>query len=226
MSEKVESMHRFSKVLGILGLAAAVLLIGVGLGWVATRKMPTDPRISERKSTSINPEIPTRLPFFSTNTRPHRVLSSNKTAASPLATATNLVSDWEDKLDDILGSEGQDTDKAKQMLAMFPRLPEDAQVEVAQHVSNLLPDPEYAPLGKLLLDSKLPEAVLDVLIVDVLNRPNALKLPLLLEVARDPQHPKAGEAKDLLELYLEQDYGTDWNKWQAKLKQWMIDNPD
>ena len=219
-------MGRFSKVLGILGLAAAVLLIGVGIGWVATRKTPADAKISERKSTSVNPETPTRVPFFSTNARPRRPLSSNKTAASPSATATNLITDWEDKLDDILGSEGQDTDKAKQMLAMFPRLPEDAQVEVAQHVSNLLPDPEYAPLGKLLLDSKLPEAVLDVLIVDVLNRPNALKLPLLLEVARDPQHPKAGEAKDLLELYLEQDYGTDWNKWQAKLKQWMIDNPD
>ena len=219
-------MHRFSKVLGFLGLAGAVLLIGVGIGWVATRKMPADARLSERKSSSIKPEIPPRVPFFSTNARPHRASSLNKTAAPPSVTATNLITDWEDKLDDILGSEGQDTDKAKQMLAMFPRLSEDAQVEVAQHVSNLLPDPEYAPLGKLLLDSKLPEAVLDVLIVDVLNRPNALKLPLLLEVARDPQHPKAGEAKDLLELYLEQDYGTDWNKWQAKLKQWMIDNPD
>ena len=217
-------MRGFSKVLGILGLAAVVLLIGVGIGWVATRKTPPDARMSERKSALTN-EVPTRVPFFSTNARPHRALSSNKTP-SPMATATNLITDWEDKLDDILGSEGQDTDKARQMLAMFPRLSEDAQVEVAQHVSNLLPDQEYAPFGKLLLDSKLPEAVLDVLIVDVLNRPNALKLPLLLEIARDPQHPKAGEAKDLLELYLEQDYGSDWNKWQAKLKQWMIDNPD
>src|SRR5437867_4966494 len=218
-------MHRFAKVLWILGLAAAVLLIGVGIGWVATRKTTADARTSERKSPSINPEVPTRVPFFSTNARPHRALSSNKTP-SPTATATNLITDWEDKLDDILGSEGQDTDKAKQMLAMFPRLPEDGQVEVAQHVSNLLPDQEYASLGKLLLDSKLPEAVLDVLIVDVLNRPNSLKLPLLLEVAREPQHPKAAEAKDLLELYLEEDYGTDWNKWQAKLEQWIKDNPD
>ena len=76
-------------------------------------------------------------------------------------------------------------------------------------MSNLLADAEYAPLGKFLKDSKLPEPVLDVLIVDVLNRPNGLKLPLLLEVAREPQHPKAAEAKDLLELYLEEDYGTD-----------------
>jgi len=78
----------------------------------------------------------------------------------------------------------------------------------------------------LLTDSKLPEDVLDVLVVDVLNRPNSLKLPLLLEIAREPSHPKAIESKELLEVYLEQDYGNDWNKWQAKLDQWIKDNPD
>ena len=87
-------------------------------------------------------------------------------------------------------------------------------------------DQDYAPLGKLLTDSNLPEPVLDVLIVDVLNRPNSLKLPLLLEVARDAQHPKAGEAKDLMELYLEEDHGADWTKWQTKMEQWLKENPD
>ena len=139
---------------------------------------------------------------------------------------TNLLTDWEEKLDEILGSGGDETGKAKQMLAMFRRLPAEGQVEVAQHISNLLPDEEYAPLGKLLTDPKLPEEVLDVLVMDLLNRPNSLKLPLLLELARDAQHPKAVEAKDLLEVYLEEDYGSDWNKWQAKLDQWMKDNPD
>jgi len=43
---------------------------------------------------------------------------------------------------------------------------------------------------------------------------------------KNSQNPKAGEAKDLLELFLEEDYGTDWNKWQAKMQQWLKDNPD
>jgi hypothetical protein len=153
------------------------------------------------------------------------VVSGNRIA--PTSTpATNIIADWEQRLDDILGSEGEETAKAKQMLALFPNLPEDGQVEVAQHLSNLLSDQEYPSLGKLLTDSKLPEAVLDVLVVDVLNRPNALKLPLLLDIARDSEHPKAAEAKDLLELYLEEDYGNDWNKWQAKMQQWLRENPD
>src|SRR5207245_8714191 len=140
--------------------------------------------------------------------------------ASGASTATNVISDWENKIEEILQAECPENEKAKKMLQIFPRLPEDGQVEVAQHLSNLVSDQDYAALGKLLTDDKLPEPVLDVLMADVLNRPNSLKLPLLLEVAKDPQNPKAGEARDLLELFLEENYGTNWNQWQAKMQQW------
>jgi hypothetical protein len=53
-----------------------------------------------------------------------------------------------------------------------------------------------------------------------------VKLPALLGVARDPQNPKAGEAKDILRLFLEEDYGADWAAWQSKVDQWLRDNPD
>ena len=68
--------------------------------------------------------------------------------------------------------------------------------------------------------------MLDFLLDDVLNRPNSLKLPALLAVARNAQHPKAAEAKDFLQLFLEEDYGSDWDKWQARMEQWLKDNPD
>ena len=61
---------------------------------------------------------------------------------------------------------------------------------------------------------------------DALNRPNSVKLPVLLQVAQESDNPKASEAKDLLELYLDEDYGTDWNQWQTKLQAWLKDNPD
>ena len=220
-------MRSFSKVAGFI---AAVLLVGIGLGWWATRKQgPLAPVTTVSSQPKAEP-APTRLPFFSTNERPHRShISTNRTTpqvAAGTTTNTNLLTDWEERIDDILGPEGEELDKARKMLALFPRLPEEGQIEVAQHLSNLLPDQEYASLGAMLTNSKMPESVLDVLMVDVLNRPNSLKLPLLLEVARDPQNPKAGEAKDLMELYLEEDYGTDWNKWQTKLQQWLQENPD
>ena len=140
--------------------------------------------------------------------------------------ATNLIADWEGKIDDILGSDSEAPDKAKRMLEMFSRLPEAGQVEIVKHISNLLPDAEYAPMGQLLMDPQLPEDVLDGLMADALNRPNSVKLPVLLEVARTPQHPKADDAKDTLGVFLDGDYGDDWAKWQAEMEKWLKENPD
>jgi len=142
------------------------------------------------------------------------------------AAVSELATNWEDKVDEILTSQVPESEKARKMVEMFPRLPEKGQVEVAQHLANLVSDQDYPSLGRFLTNSALPESVLDVLVADALNRPNSLKLPALLGVARDPQNPKAGEAKDILHLFLEEDYGTDWNAWQTKVTQWLADNPD
>jgi hypothetical protein len=137
-----------------------------------------------------------------------------------------VVTNWEDKVDEILGAEVEDPEKAKRMVDLFPSVPEDGQVELAQHMSNLVPDENYASLAQYLTNAAYSEQVLDVLLADVLNRPNGIKLPALVDVASNPQHPKAGEAKDILELFLEQDYGTDWATWKTKVDQWLKDNPD
>jgi hypothetical protein len=146
-------------------------------------------------------------------------------APTPVA-GTNLLTNWEDNVDQILVSTNEDADKAKQMLGMFPNLPADGQVEVAQHIANLMPDQDYASLVSLLTNSALPEDVLDVLLADALNRPNSVKLPALLDVARDPQNPKAPEARELLQLFLDDDYGNDWATWQSKMQDWLKENPD
>lgn len=148
------------------------------------------------------------------------------TPGGTLPVATNQIPDWEEKVDAILTSDDPDPEKAKKMLAMFPLLTGDAQEEVAHHLSNLTPDEDYTAFGSNLTNSTLSEDVLDVLLEDVLNRPNSIKLPMLLEVARDPANPKAAEAKDVLELFLEEDYGADWAKWESKTKDWLKENPD
>jgi hypothetical protein len=227
-------MRPFAKFLTLAGVIVAVIILGVALGWFGVAKheaknpVPPVP-ISNHVPQSNNPEThisPGRSAHPPSNATLPVVANTNKPLSTNPAPATTTIADWEDKLETILAAEGDDRDKARQMLQMFARLPEDGQVEVAQHLSNLVADEDYAQLKKLLVDAKLPEEVLDVLIADILNRPNSVKLPTLLEVARNDQHPKAGEAKDLLELYLEEDYGQDWNKWQSKTEQWLKDNPD
>jgi hypothetical protein len=134
--------------------------------------------------------------------------------------------EWEQRLDDILGANDEEAQKATKLLEMFPLLPEDGQVEVAQHLSNLLPDDRYPALSQTFTNATTPEAVLEVLMTDVLNRPNGIKLPTLLQVARTPDHPKAGEAREVLEVFVDEDYGTDWAKWEKATQDWLKENPD
>jgi hypothetical protein len=76
------------------------------------------------------------------------------------------------------------------------------------------------------MDPTTSSNVDEVLLADVLNRNGSLKMPILLQVARTPNHPLAAEAKDMLERLLEEDYGTDWTRWETKMRAYLKENPD
>jgi hypothetical protein len=220
-------MSKLSKVLVTVGAIAGVVVVGILLSRPPEKGPESDVQVSVSEPTPAATAETNRSSFFAKRVRRHP--SQNPAGEGSIgasSTATNLIPTWEDKVDDILGSANSDPDKAKQMLEMFPQLPADGQEEVARHLANLVPDQDYGPMRAYLTNASLPAAVLDILLGDVLNRPNSLKLPALLDVARTPQHPKAGEAKDFLELFLEEDYANDWDKWQAKMDEWLKANPD
>lgn len=217
-------------------VVAAIIGIGVGVGLLAARpgKAPPPAATQDSAPRTAPAAHPANLaPFVAQNPPPMPqptpiptvpVVQSNPVAVA--VTNADTEAEWEDKIDNIIGSDDPDTNKVKQLFALFPTLPPDGQEEVVQHLSNLVDDDQYAPLGELLKDDKLPEGVLDELLADALNRPNSLKLPELLAVASDPNNAKSSEAKDLLELYLGEDYGNDWNTWGTKMTNWLQQNPD
>ena len=219
-------MSKLTQLLIAAGAFAGVILVAVILSRRGGQALETE--VQAPATEPASPVETNRSSSFAKRPRRQSVHTAAMTQpAEGSVTATNLISAWEDKLDEILGSTNSpDGDKARQMLEMFPQLPVDGQEEVAQHVSNLLPDQDFGLLHPYLTNATLAESVLDVLLDDVLNRPNSLKLPALLEVARSPQHPKAAEAKDFLELFLEEDYGGDCDKWQAQVQEWLKNNPD
>lgn len=225
----------------LIGVVVVVVIIGVGVGvgllaGRAPSHVPTNPAPVANNPAPQPAPPPARFTPPPQDTAPQVVKHSDTnpgTAIPPVqlrnfATVTNTPStnDWEEKIDDIIGSDDPDTNKVTKLYALFPKLPPDGQEEVAQHLSNLVDDEDYAPLGEMLKNNKLPEGVLDELLADVLNRPNNLKLPLLLSVASDANNAKHDEAKDLLELYLGEDYGSDWNSWGQHMTNWMQQNPD
>ena len=74
-------------------------------------------------------------------------------------------------MDTILGSEGEDAAKARQMLEMFPHLPEDGQTEVAQHLANLTPDQlqKIREEAGVQGDAPIPRLAIDYPGVDVVT---------------------------------------------------------
>jgi len=219
---------------GILIAIAAIFAVLIGgrfLGWHGSK--PTEVVNGETPTTASDPTppAPDPRPVAAPPSRPLRPITSTvqppATTAVPQAPAPSAqITDWEERIDSVLTGQEEDGQKAKRLLALFPNLPEDGQVEAAQHISNLLPDEQYSSLAQALTNAAMPEAVLDVLMTDVLNRPNQLKLETLLEVARTPNHPKAEEARDVLEVFVDENYGEDWAAWKNAVENWLKENPD
>ena len=148
------------------------------------------------------------------------------TADSPPPPPVEPVEPWEEKLDSILRSTEPESAKATNLLSLFAKTSGDAQEEVARHLVNLLSDEQFPATVPWLTSTNTPEPVLSVLVNDLLNRPEKLKLPLFLEVARVEGHPNAEEAKSYLEVYVDHDYGTNWDEWAKAIEKHLKEKPE
>lgn len=131
------------------------------------------------------------------------------------------IQPWEQKLDEVLSSNADEAQTAQILINLFAGLPPDGQAEYAEHIANLIEDKDYSKVMPLLKNTNTSEEALDVLVTDLVNREDSTKLPALLEIAKIPNHPHKQEALDDLELFLDEDYGTDWNKWTAGVQNYL-----
>ena len=139
---------------------------------------------------------------------------TEKAPAKPLA-------DWEVKIDNVLRANADETQTALMLINMLPTLPPEGQAEAAQHISNLVLDKDYNRIAPLVKNPGLSEDVLDVFVTDLMNREDEVKLPVLLEIAKIPNHPHHEEAATDLQIFLDEDYGQDWVKWDAAMKSYL-----
>jgi hypothetical protein len=211
-------MRRISGILKFAVFLAVITGIGIGIGWLATRPTSTDsaPPAALPDDNAFKP-----VPLPPSNSRPAGANSSGGAANSGV-----MVANWQDQIGDILASDSDISNKCSDLLNLFPHLPEAGQIEAAHHLSNLTSDDNYAPLAKILIDPATSTNVDDVLMLDVINRPGTVKLPTLLEIARNPDHPESADARSKLAMYLEDDYGTDWSTWESKINDYLTNNPD
>jgi hypothetical protein len=150
----------------------------------------------------------------------HSIPSPSANAASA-AVATGVSPAWEATIDQVLRSNVSEAQMAQMLINILPTLPEDGQIEAANHITNLLPDSDYNSVRPLVLNASLPESVLSVFFTDLMNRDDPTKLNTFLDIAQEPNHPFHDEALSDLQIYVGDDYGGDWAKWNSAVKEYL-----
>lgn len=218
----MSNLAKLVRVLGVLVLAGGV---GIFIGWMKSRDGDIQPIAVAAAS---NQQIVNIAPVAMAEVEPPPAanpirVKRHKPDSSPPPPEVSM--EWEKQLDDVLLSDADANTKADKILAMIPTAPTNAQVELSQHLVNMVQDDHYDGAAELLTNSTTPAAVSTVLMNDLLNRNNTLKLPMLLAVASDNDHPLKDQARNLLELMIQEDDGTNWDQWAASINTWLQNNP-
>lgn len=213
-------------ILAILILA----VVGAALWFLQSAPPPVVPALVMATPEKIGKLPPLAIPAPEIPARPQ--LAPTAPQAEPKPTAPQAepkpaeIAEWENKIDAVLRANPDNNDAANsataQMLVnLLPTLPAEGQAEAAQHITNLLDDKEYSRVLAIVKNPQMPEEVLDVFVTDLMNRDDAVKLPTLLEIAKIPNHPHHEEAQTDLQIFLDEDYGTDWAKWDAAMRAYL-----
>ena len=128
------------------------------------------------------------------------------------------VAPWETSINRLLDSEEENNKVAANLIALLPNLPLEGQLEAVQHMVNLLEDPQYEMATQLLLNPSLHPDLREVLFTDLLDRPNSIKLPVLLALLGNPSHPLHKEAGRALQEAVGSDFGSNPLAWDATVR--------
>jgi hypothetical protein len=126
---------------------------------------------------------------------------------------------WEKTIRAILADpQKPDAEKARALLAALATLPAEGRAAAAEEAVRLLPDADYAIAQPHVISTGTYGLALEVLFADLVARPDALRLPALLAIARNPAHPYAVAARDHLAHLLGTRADADPAVWDAAIR--------
>jgi hypothetical protein len=211
----------------IIFSSVAIAIVVATLLYLNSSEAPHKQAVADVAVVSPEPTIPDLPPG------PENVASTPKTTPDPVAPSIPAPTEPEITEDDrriheIISSQqdnslASNTTTAQNLLNLLPTLKPDRQTECAQHIANLLDDREYRRALPIWRNASFNKEVLEVLGTDLMNRSDDVKLPAMLDAAKQPGHPFNEEAKSILNIFLDNDYGTDWTKWDAAIKTFLKD---
>lgn len=187
-----------------IALAVAAVVVVLVFLFLPSPPPPAPPVAPEAKPAKTSSE----LPASSSADFPSQITPSASGTLPPAsASAPASAAAWEDRLDELLTKDTDNTTTVRGLVSSMRGLPPDAQEEFVAHAVNLCEDEQFGLLANIYLDAATPKEVSETIFNDALNRPDEIKLPLLANTLRNPAHPMAGEAREILEMYLDLEPG-------------------
>ncbi len=118
-------------------------------------------------------------------------------------------------IDEILRSNKEIPQMARDLHELVKKLNGEAQVNASRHLVNLTSDEDYGLIAGYLTDAKMNPDVIEVLFSDLMNRNRVLQMPLFMNILKNPAHPQNEQVRNVLTILAGEDHGTDWAKWDA-----------
>ncbi len=221
---RISSKGRFA--FGILAIAA----VSAGVIWWAMHQgqLPTPVAVTGQSPTLGTNHTGNNAPTDNSNSGD--LANNGNNSTDPATTGPDNTDDpdptptWEQNLDNILLSDDNENGKADKILALMPYTPAEHREELAQHLVNMVMDDHYEGTSNLLMNTTTSTNVAEVLMNDLLNRNNNLKLNTLVKIMETPEHPMAANAKEMLELFVQEDHGTNFVEWEQAVANWLKEN--
>lgn len=204
-----------------LVLALLLFLLASALWYLSKPGAPIPPGEVPQPQTTLESPLEPSLPAPNV---PVAAAAAPTAAPTPMAEAKpGEVPIWELKIDEALRSNAEPPVIAQVLLQQIPSMPKEGQVAAAQHIVNLIPDKDYLNVTPYVRNTNLDPGFQEIIVAESFNRPDEVKLPLLLTAARTPNHPMAEVAKSTLGFLLDWNYGDDWTRWEAAVVQFLAD---
>lgn len=199
----------------VVGLTAGVFVLSLLVTWRLSESRSTEQPIAApsqphgiepAQESATDRPLTTSLPKVHPDPAPIHVTSTDTPADVQIETIARRA-DLPDPL------------KARVLIQMLPALPEEALARAAEEAASRLPDADYAAvLLPVVREPRTHGAAMSVLFADLMERPDAITLPALLAIARQPAHPYSGAARENLELLLGANFANDWPRWETEIR--------
>ena len=218
------AMNRLLWALAAIGSIVVLLWAGIVFMIFSGQEKPREvaqtmatPSSSERLSAPVAPE--SSIAVDASSSSPVSQENQATQISNSPAAADGEGGSWQQVIQGILMNDGEPAMLSGRLASALPGLPLEGQMEAAQHMVNLLGDQEYAVAATVYFNSAIPEPVRRLVFEDFMNRPNAVKLPLLVRTLRERAHPMRNEALENLQVFIGRDEGDDPSRWEVAVSQ-------